>query len=402
MRFLKALLVFLLIIAILGGAGFAYYYFVLNKAEVIVSVNTYPFKLKIGDQDFGEIGAKDFYAKVEPGTYTIVAQKEDFKDFVLENFNIGRGEKKEIEIEFVMDVTIEEVSDKVISFASLYHDKNELFFVDQGKIAISSLNLSDMTEKEVLSLPFYFDDIRKVTFSPLFNKAVLSCFDKNSNAEKLTFFDLKIKKRVDFHTSIHDVSFSPDGLKIAYVFPGSENNGYLSTANSDGSQWENVDELEFNRADTRWSPDGKYIAVFSKEETGNENLDNKIYVVDIVNKKKTEKTLPGFCEEVIWAPSGSKMLCATSNKETSDTNIWYIDPFSNVQKDLGNGKKACWSKDESAVFVVSSDDYIYKVDLETRGRILLSEKSFASISFVAAIEGSLYFVGNGKLYKMTF
>ena len=82
MRFLKALLVFLLIIAILGGAGFAYYYFVLNKAEVIVSVNTYPFKLKIGDQDFGEIGAKDFYAKVEPGTYTIVAQKEDFKDFV--------------------------------------------------------------------------------------------------------------------------------------------------------------------------------------------------------------------------------------------------------------------------------------------------------------------------------
>jgi len=96
------------------------------------------------------------------------------------------------------------------------------------------------------------------------------------------------------------------------------------------------------------------------------------------------------------------MLCTTSNKETSDTNIWYIDPFSNVQKDLGNGKKACWSKDESAVFVVSSDDYIYKVDLETRGRILLSEKSFASISFVAAIEGSLYFVGNGKLYKMTF
>lgn len=152
------------------------------------------------------------------------------------------------------------------------------------------------------------------------------------NGEKLAyiakandFTNLYIKKiaggktvvQRTFNRNIHDMSYSPDGTKIAFTsLKGNAQNIYL--INSDeGAAVQQIVATTANELGPSFSPDGKTL-YFTKEEAGR----YYIWSVDLQTALQTQYS-EGFTP--VMDPTGKFLVVTRNSKDGNRGEIWTID-----------------------------------------------------------------------------
>lgn len=126
-------------------------------------------------------------------------------------------------------------------------------------------------------------DTGKVTNGEIF------IMDKNGQNERR----LTNKKGYD-----SGAKFSPDGKKIAFYGPNDTGNFELFIMNADGTGMMNLSNDELEDYSPDWSPDGKWIAY-----TSGTSKQYDVWVIHVKTKKKIRlTTVPKRNETPVWRP----------------------------------------------------------------------------------------------------
>lgn len=153
----------------------------------------------------------------------------------------------------------------------------------------------------------------------------------------------------DSHTSIRDVALAPDGSKAAFVL--------WTVGNRKRSACLTIVDLATGLADClvetediggpAWSPDGKQIAYSSSVERTGEGLrEFGLFLLD-VSTQRQKRLLSGggyALTNQAWAPDGSQLVYAFSEKPESPPSIRIYDFRTQSSRELIRGSEiATWS-----------------------------------------------------------
>ncbi len=186
--------------------------------------------------------------------------------------------------------------------------------------ASSSQETSQLQSESIGKLDFIpaSASISRASWSTQKDKIIIS---DNNNSNWL--YDLDNKASSALSSSAKQFAFSPDGKKIAYIYNDHANNKtYLSIANPDGTNWQNIKDIDPSSSSVAFSPDGKKIAYIYPK-----NKENILVVYNLENNGATEQsagTVSLTNYPLLWSSDNQYVIYNNS----TDSKIYSFDTSS--------------------------------------------------------------------------
>ena len=269
-----------------------------------------------------------------------------------------------------------------------------------------------------------FHEVKKITWSPNKNKAILEYPDQAK-----IIYDFKNKKQISLPKHWQDFNFSPDGSKIVLKSLAADpSNRWLAVADAEGAATQRVAALG-DKDDTvypSWSPNNQTVAMYTE---GISYDQQRVYFVGLNNENFKALTIDGRGFEPKWAPKGDRLLYSVySSSSDLKPELW----LANAQgENIGAGRNKLdiqtWA--DKCVFSATAEIYcavperleagaglfpdlakntkdnLYKIDAQTglKKLIAIPEGGFTMSDLIISADGSyLYFtdVNTGKINKI--
>ena len=413
--FNKSILIIAIAVVVVAIAGgLVYYSMSLNKKlPVVISINQDSSTLIIDGQTYQNIKSPYTFS-LSPGSHSITAEKDGFAP-LQKTISVSPTQKSNaVSFELSAYQAIQKILDKELFFAVYDKDLDALSYFDKSTTGFNLKEYDLATQKEN-SLLENIADISKVAWSPTFRQLAIKVTNsENLKGGQIPFLDkygvgtkvnwiVSLDRRdlinmtmKDLNPAIKNVTFSPAGDKIAYLFQN-DTDKELGLANTDGSGFESL--LQFKtitfEPDVVWSPDGNKIAIFVNLENGAQSNATSVdvYIYDFSKKSGSKITNDGTSSGALFSPDGSKLLYQSGN------GVWIYD-FNNsdptkaafdlkLQTSLAN---CAWIDAGSFITLSASDNTLYQI--KTSG--IKEGVNYQKNTLPGNIKSILY--GNGKVF----
>jgi len=263
------------------------------------------------------------------------------------------------------------INDVVVS-PILSTNGDSIFYLSYKQDVIVQFSLQDKEQKT-----YFADDLLQSTeeliWSPDGRQVYLS------TSKGFYLYGVTDSSVLELSKNIKDISFSLEGDRIAYQYlsyVSGEN--YLSVSNPDGSNWNNLVEIEpieemADRIAFGWFPGGRSVYYT------NESLDisgTEFKKVDISSGNVSSLKDWGDLGEMLFIPSLSKILYVVFDEEKSTPQIWIMNMDGSDKKYTGveNFLSKCTVQHKSPILVcalsedifdIYSNDIIIEYNIET-------------------------------------
>lgn len=180
-----------------------------------------------------------------------------------------------------------------------------------------------------------FFNVQQIAWSPDAKKVAMEFPDSYN-----IIYDLETKKQVTLPTHWSNFNFSADGNKIAAISKGiNENQNWLLTINSDGTQAKGIEPLGKNadKIEIAWNP-GAEVVGFSKtgDPAGGES--QEIFVLGQNGENNKSLIVDGYGFKPKWFPDGKQLMYTTySSRNDYKPVLWVVD--ANGSKVGGNARE---------------------------------------------------------------
>lgn len=222
---------------------------------------------------------------------------------------IARGGNTETQLlvdHAVLDPTFAENTQDLV-----YYDADEDRFYRRSADGLTRTLLTEET----------FPEVDSVAWSPTGDKAVISFPDRSK-----VFYDFAKQKKATLPRELEDISFSPQGEKIAAKFIGStEDDTWLTISNPDGTGAQIVEGLGGNadRVDVNWSPNQQVIATFS---SGGTFSTEEIVFLGDRGQNFPSVEVPGRGFSAQWSSDGRQLLYSVYSDTTRNVpKLFFMD-----------------------------------------------------------------------------
>lgn len=238
-----------------------------------------------------------------PGTVPVTVNAPGYVPFS-DIITIGAGERK------TRAITLREIpspirlSERRIQFPILDSERSSLLFLDPSEDTAYRLSLSNLAQaNDDVITPSVLRDLTDLIWSP--NRQL--AFLKQGGTTKLYDFkryDLVNQTTTDWPAGIGAIDWRPDGEKVAYYYEPGDGERSLIRATKDNSEVErlyNFAEDSISNPKLAWSPDAKYIAVWT----------DQLYLFDVFAKTLTPVEGVDATDAVRWLPTSTGLIAQT-------------------------------------------------------------------------------------------
>lgn len=176
-----------------------------------------------------------------------------------------------------------------------------------------------------------FHEVKKITWSPDKNKAVLEYPDQAK-----IIYDFKNKKQISLPKHWQDFSFSPDGSKIVLKSLASDPaNRWLAVIDADGTAAQRVAAIGDKNETVypAWSPNNQTVAMYTEGVSYDQQ---RVFFVGLNDENFKALTIDGRGFEPKWAPQGDRLLYSVySSASDLKPELW----LANAQgENIGSGR----------------------------------------------------------------
>ncbi|MDD5731444.1 MAG: PEGA domain-containing protein [Patescibacteria group bacterium] len=415
-----AVAVFLLVLV----GGTAYYFYSINKKiAVTVSANQAGFSLLVDGMEYKNI-TSPYQLILSKGDHIVTARKEGFAD-LQKTISVSPGNNNyTLSFQFSAYQKIEKVIDKEVFFANYNKEIDSLSYFDKTDAGYNLKEYNFANQKETTMIEA-IEQVSKVAWSPTSRQLVVKVtnsakskvaqipyLEKYGDGTKLNWLvnldrtDLLNITTKDLQPPIKNVSFSPQGDKIVYLFQNDLVKDF-AIANPDGSNYEviipAIKTVEFE-PDVVWSPDGKRVAIFANMENGaNSNAKEvNVYAYSFETRTILKITEDGISTGAQFSPDGSKLIYQSGN------NIMLYD-FSAAEgsttldlKLQGNLANCSWIDNQSFVALSSSDNSLMLIKISGVKETVNYQKDTlpGNIKSILSGNGRIYILNNDGVYQL--
>lgn len=290
------------------------------------------------------------------------------------------------------------LSKRVVLSPTLSKDKNSIMYYDKGDGRAFEANPKDLSERVISekNLP----NLAETIWSPN-KKEVVSVFYDN-NGKRFKYYNYQTQKVVDLGTTIKSLTFSPDGLHIAYLKSlGADSAIYVSAP--DGSSPRKIIDTRLYDMEISW-PSPEYIS-FKATAGGKDG----IYLLSMTGELTKFLDASGQIN-ILWSSDGTRLLY--SSKEDNGLTLSVKEVNSSEVSDLkvaSSANKCTWGAGNSYIICSipksgGSGEEIYKIDFAGNRELIFSPQktTYASQLILTGIEDYIMIVNSadGKIYTV--
>ena len=257
------------------------------------------------------------------------------------------------------DQKVEKIIDKQISSPGLSQNNKTIYYYENESGKILKMEINDKKTQELA----IYNNIEKIIWSPDKNQAIFSItYDKDkfienqspfykmgaSNGRKFFWaYNLQDKKLTELNNNIQNIIWNPQKPKIIYHYLDEEKNeSFISSANSDGTNWEGMTKLNCYTCQILSVILPNEDVFFSEAETQNE--DSLIFNVLKNKNKQIEKVLDNALDASI-SPNGEIIIAQNNDgaylHKTKDRSKEKLNYSLNISKTI-------WSEDNKHIYAV--------------------------------------------------
>ncbi len=215
--------------------------------------------------------------------------------------------------------------------------------------------------------------VGRLRISPDGRRLAATVFDSSKRAADVWLYDFARGIRSRFTSGPSDNTdpvWSPDGEQIVFQ-SDRKHQGDLYRKPTNGGNEEPILEGEGQRTADDWSPDGRFLALESREPRGERRVSLLILALDGKGTLTTFLRRRADFGDARFSPDG-RWLAFTS--EESGRNEIYAAPFpgpgGRVQLSTSGGVMPRWRRDGKELFYLSADLRLMSVEIQTSGATL--------------------------------
>lgn len=325
----------------------------------------------------------------------------------------------------VSELKIKAISTERVLAPTLSADKTKIIYysAENGNVWQVSFDGSDTTRISSAIL----NNLVKIIWSPDKTKVISIYQDATENITK-NIYDYKTGKVSPLGSYIQEIAWSPNNDKIAYQYTNdATNENNISTANADGTKWQNVFQTRMKNVTLDWV--GSEISFYEKPSG---IAPSSLFLLNPLTKNLTKVLSDIYGLSVKWSPQKNKVLYSKTASNGKNISLYV------AKKDGSNeantaiftlAEKCVWSQDNRTIFCAipknineaailpddfykgsfTADDEFWKINLETGEKTALIqnwERGYeiydAADLFLSPMEDYLFFVNkkDGLLYSI--
>lgn len=300
----------------------------------------------------------------------------------------------------------------VFYFPSLVGEKI-FYFNNQRQPGLFVYNLKTNQTEQLVQ----YDNLTGVKFSPDGSKALWTVEqDKNLLNKKLSpflkneiddgiistwIYDFDQRSLINLDQGVSSVVWSNDGNKIFYRFwDANERINYLSSADSQGKNWQKIVDIDFYGDYVIYQLDEKLLLLGEKIT---DNTSGKVLLVDITQKKAAELT---DYNGQFFLPLPDKKSFIFSSRETNSQSKLIKFDFSSRRKTeiLPIIIKTAVAIDNDNLIIVGGNDkeQLWQINLSNKEKKLLikQEELRPDNLMLSSDNKTLYFTSDDFLYEI--
>lgn len=369
----------------------------LSRGEITFELNENQVTLQVDGKSFGAIDT-GYVAKLPAGTHKLVLAKDGFLE-LHQTMEVVRGEKSTASFQLLPIPSIEKVLENTVKFVGLGRDGTEIVYFDSADNLFKSFQLVE--NKAIDLFRGDFPDVTDAVWAPVGQSAIVKMAGRhnfplmvdnrgvrgryvvlgerpeqgkaNYNGTTTWLFDDARRTAAGWGPvllteSVRQVTFSPSGGEIAYIYSTADGEYSLVIALPDGQEWERavVDMPTLaDSATLEWVNDEQHILV---------NNNDRLLLVDLIGKTVSEIANTRIPKSAYaMSPDGLRLaymvdstdgprLAIYNNETSTATNV--------VIKELDPMAPMVWLSDGDLMMVAKNKTFV-RLDTETKESILI-------------------------------
>jgi len=291
-------------------------------------------------------------------------------------------------------------------------DGRSLKYLFKSDGTVYQINLQENKEEALVS---FTPNLIKILWSPN-GYHLINIFDQGEGKINKYSYDSITKENITLDPNFKFIAWSPSSDKIAYhYFDPKTEEGFVSVANADGKNWENLAPLLLKDLIVEW-PSKNKISFYGSPPSNLTAVD-----LNIINPETTEpiqKILSSkYGLKTNWSPSGTRLLFSAAPSRNGRPKLFILNEALE-EKSLeieGMADKCAWSKSENYIYCALpqnltqdinlpqdwysnkflSQDLLFKIDINSGEKTQITKGTTYDFSNLLASsdDSYLYFIG---------